>query len=154
MFSKEEARQLNITFWNGFQEYISNNRSSNGRKISWISYPTGVKTIFIRLEADSKGARVCFDIQHKNDELRALLYEQMTELKAVMEEITISPAIWVENYYYLNEQYISRIYWEDSSLSFYNPDHKFKIYKFLAEKLIRFDVFYQEYKEILLALAN
>jgi hypothetical protein len=153
MFSKEEARQLNINFWNGFEEYMLNTRSSSGRRINWLSYPTGVKTIFVRLEADSKGARVCFDIQHKNDELRLLLFEQMTEMKAVMEEVT-SPADWVENYYYLNEQYISRIFWEDKTVSFYKSDHRLNIYKFLSEKLIKFDLFYQEYKDILLSLAN
>ena len=84
MFSKEESRQLNYSFWNGFNEYMSKVRSSNGRKTNWSSYPSDVKSIFIRLEVDSKGARLCFDIQHKDDELRAIIWEQMTELKMVL----------------------------------------------------------------------
>lgn len=154
MFSKEESKQLNYNFWNGFHEYMSKIRSTNGRKINWLNYPSDVKTIFIRLEVDSKGARLCFDIQHKDDSIRAILWEQMTELKMVMEETTIEKPLWIENYFYLNEKYISRIVWENSTLNFYNSDDKEKIYSYLKERLIRFDRFYQEYKEIVIALAN
>ena len=154
MFSKEEARQLNYTFWNGFQELMSKNRSTNGRKINWLNYPSDVKYIFIRLEVDSKGARLCFDIQPKDDAIRAIIWEQMTELKMVMEDLTVEKPVWMEEYYYLNKQYISRIVWEDKSLNFYNSDHKEAIYRFLQERLVKFDLFYQEYKEILIALAH
>ena len=154
MFSKEESRQLNLAFWNGFQDYISKNRSSNGRKINWLNYPSDIKSIFIRLEVDSKGARLCFDIQSKDDDIRALLFEQMSELKVVLEEITVEKPTWIENHYYLNKQYISRIVWENNLLNFYKSEHRDLIYTFLAERLLKFDLFYQEYKEILIALAN
>ena len=154
MFSKEESRQLNLAFWNGFQDYISKNRSSNGRKINWLNYPSDIKSIFIRLEVDSKGARLCFDIQPKDDDIRAILFEQMSELKVVLEDITIEKPTWIENHYYLNKQYISRIVWENNLLNFYKSEHRDLIYTFLAERLLKFDLFYQEYKEILIALAN
>ena len=154
MFSKEESRQLNYTFWNGFNEYMSKTRSSNGRKINWLNYPSDVKSIFIRLEVDSKGARLNLDIQHKDNEIRALIWEQMTELKMVLENTTCSSPSWDENFNYLNKQYISRIIWEDNTLNFYKPEHKQLIYIFLKNKLVKFDLFYQEYKEILMALTN
>jgi hypothetical protein len=154
MFSKEESRQLNYSFGNGFNEYMSKVRSSNGRKTNWSSYPSDVKSIFIRLEVDSKGARLCFDIQHKDDELRAIIWEQMTELKMVLEDITDSSPIWTEEFHYLNKYYISRIVWEDKTLNFYKSEQRDQIYSYLKEKLVKFDIFYQEYKEILIALAN
>jgi hypothetical protein len=154
MFSKEESRQLNFKFWNGFSVYMSKIRSSNGRKINWLNYPSDAKSVFIRLEADSKGARLCLDIQHKDDEIRALIWEQMTELKMVLEDITSSSPIWKENFYSTNKQFISRIIWEDATLNFYISEHKEMIYLFLKDKLIKFDLFYQEYKEILISLTN
>lgn len=154
MLSKEEARQLNYDFWNGFHTYMSRIRSSSGRKINWLNYPSDVKNVYIRLEVDSKGARLCFDIQPKDDSIRSILWEQMTELKMVMEDITEVKPNWIENYYYLDKQYISRIVWEDNTLNFYKSEHRENIYKFLKERLIKFDLFYQEYKEILIALAH
>ena len=154
MFSKEESKEHNLIFWNGFNIYMTKIRSSNGRKINWLNYSSDAKTIFIRLEVDAKSSKLCFDIQHKDDDLRAIIYEQMTELKIVMEEITIEEPQWIENYYYLNKQYISRICWETKSFNFHKDEDQQKIYDYLKEKLIRFDKFYQEYKEILIALTN
>lgn len=154
MFSKEETRQQNYSFWNGFSEYMSKTRSSNGRKINWLKYPTDVKSIFIRLDVDSKGARLSIDIQHKDDDIRAIIWEQMTELKMVLEDITSSSPIWDENFNYLNKQYISRIIWEDKTLNFYKLEHREMIYMYLKNRLIKFDLFYQEYKEILMSLTN
>jgi hypothetical protein len=154
MFSKEEARLINQKFWDDFSNFMSKIRSSNGRKINWLNYPSDVKTVFVRLEVDSKHASLCFDIQHKDDELRAIIWEQMTELKMVMEDTTIIPPTWSENYYYLNKQYISRISWDIQNVNIHKAEDKEIIFEFLKERLIKFDLFYQEYKEILMALAN
>ena len=72
----------------------------------------------------------------------------------VLENTTCSSPSWYENFNYLNKQYISRIIWEDNTLNFYKPEHKQLIYIFLKNKLVKFDLFYQEYKEILMALTN
>ena len=60
----------------------------------------------------------------------------------------------IPSLYYLNKQYISRICWETKSFNFHKDEDQQKIYDYLKEKLIRFDKFYQEYKEILIALTN
>jgi len=154
MFSKAQSKEINLNFWNGFEEYMMKIRSSNGRKINWLNYPSDVKTIFIRLEVDSKSAKLCFDIQHKDDQLRSIIYEQMTELKLVLEDTTIEKPEWNENFYYLNKQYISRIVWENKSFNYYKSEDQEKIYQYIKERLIKFDLFYQEYKDILISLTN
>ena len=96
MISKEERKELNISFWDGFRKEMRNYKSSNGRGINWINYPSDVKDIYIRLEVEAKTARLCFDIQPKDDMIRSILWEQMTELKVVMEG-EIGPATaWSE----------------------------------------------------------
>jgi len=154
MFSKAQSKEINLNFWNGFEEYMMKIRSSNGRKINWLNYPSDIKTIFIRLEVDSKSAKLCFDIQHKDDQLRSIIYEQMTELKLVLEDTTIEKPEWNENFYYLNKQYISRIVWENKSFNYYKSEDQEKIYQYIKERLIKFDLFYQEYKDILISLTN
>ncbi len=153
MFSKEETREQNVQFWNGFQKFMSKQRSVNGRKMNWLNYPSDVKNIYVRLEVDNKGARLCFDIQPKDDSIRSILWEQMTELKQVLEDTTVLAPEWIENYLYMGK-YISRIVWKNESLNFYNSDDRDAIYDYLKERLIKFDLFYQEYKEILISLAH
>lgn len=154
MLSKEELKEKNSYFWNEFRKTMNKETSSTGRQINWINYPTGVKDIYIRMEVDSKGAALCFDIQPKNDGIRQILWEQMTELKAIMEAEMGIKADWNEESHFWNDRLISRIKWENKSLNYFNEEDIPLIIDFLKDKLKRFDKFYQEYKDIIVNLAN
>jgi len=154
MLSKEELKEKNAAFWNEFRMSIKDQRSVNGRQMNWINYPTDVKDVYVRMEVDSKGVRLCFDVQPKDDGLRSIIWEQMTELKAIMQEKMGLEAIWMEESHYWNGRLISRIKWEDNSLNYYKEEDVPKIIEFLKDKLTRFDAFYQEFKYILINLTN
>ncbi|WP_341901270.1 DUF4268 domain-containing protein [Fluviicola taffensis] len=153
MYSKEEAKQLKINFWNQFKVQMQKTRSSNGRRMNWLSYPSEVKDIYIRVDADGKGARLTFDIQGKDAGVRQILWEQVTELKIVLESEMGTEGVWIEN---ANTSVVSdfnRIIWERSDLNFYKPEDHPEIINYLADRLIHFDAFYQEFKDILINLA-
>ena len=154
MLSKEERKQRNTEFWEGFRKEMRSTRSSNGKSINWINYPTDVKGVYLRLEADGNGVRMCFDIQPKDDGIRSILYEQMTELKRVMEDTVGEADCWNEFDRVFNGRNVSRIYWEDKSLNFYKNEDFEAIKSFFKVKLIAFDEFYQEFKDILINLAE
>ena len=154
MLSKEEKKNLNTEFWEGFRKDIKDVRSVNGRQMNWINYPTDLKDAYIRMEVDPKGVRLCYDIQPKDDGIRSILWEQMNEMKSLMVSEMGLEASWEEESHYWNGRLISRIKWEDNTLNYYNKEDIPKIYDFLKDKLVRFDKFYQAYKEILINLAS
>jgi hypothetical protein len=154
MISKEEKKERNTSFWTSFQKEMRNVKSSNGRGINWINYPTGVKDIYIRMETTGKNTLFCIEIQPKDEGVRSILWEQMTELRKVMRDQMGEATGWNEFDHIFAERTVSRIYWEDISLNFYLDEDLMKIKSFLREKLVAFDIFYQEYKEILIALAE
>ena len=154
MLSKEERRELNELFWTGFKESMKKIPSSTGKRMNWINYPSDVKGIFIRLEADGLGARLCMDIQPKDDGIRALIWEQMGELKRVLESTMNVVTHWEENYTLKDGRTISRIHWSTNDGDFYRKDDHEKLYSFLKSRLIEFDQFYQEFKDILILLVN
>jgi len=49
MFSKKEASQLRKKFWMIFGQYMSPVLSSEGEKINWINYKTGVKGLQFKM---------------------------------------------------------------------------------------------------------
>ncbi|MDB2657290.1 DUF4268 domain-containing protein [Crocinitomicaceae bacterium] len=153
MLSKEERRALNTAFWDGFRKEMRNIKSVNGRGINWINYPSDVKDIYIRLEADHSGARVCVDIQPKDDSIRSILWEQFTELRTVMEK-EVGVAEWNEFDRVFQGRNVSRVSWNLKDANFYQEDGRLRIKDFLRSKLVQFDAFYQEYKEILILLAE
>lgn len=154
MFTREEQQQKNTAFWMAFKQFMQPYRSSNGRRINWQTYPSDVKDVFIRLEADGKGARLCFDIQPKDTGVRAIIWEQMTELKNVMElNLSMSPE-WIEHFQPREGRVISRIMWENKELNFHNEQDHPLIVEFFRDRLIEFDRFYQEFKELLILLTQ
>jgi hypothetical protein len=154
MLSKEELKEKNQLFWSDFRKYMSKVKSSNGRKMNWVSYPSDVKNIYIRLMVDSKGARLCLDIQPKDEGIREIVWEQMTELKKVMESTMQHETIWIERMSAENGRFFSRIMWEQKGLNYYHDEDKPQIFEFLKNRLIEFDEFYQEFKEILINLMD
>ncbi len=153
MYSKEELKQIRTDFWNQFKVRMQKVRSSNGRRINWLSYPSEVKDIYIRVDADGKGARLTFDIQGKDAGVRQILWEQLYELKAVLEAEMGTDGIWIEHASTPVVADFNRIVWERSDLNFYKMEDHPEILNFLADRLIHFDAFYQEFKDILINLA-
>ena len=154
MLSKEERKERNTIFWEDFRKKMRKHKSSNGRGINWINYPTDVKDIYVRLHCDAKGAQMSFDIQPKDDGIRSILWEQMTELRKVMESEMKLIGKWNEFDHTLADRTVSRISWKNETLNFYNPEHFELIQDFFRNHIIAFDRFYQEYKEILILLAE
>ena len=154
MISKEELKERNGKFWTAFQKEMRNVRSSTGRRVNWINYPLGVKDAYLRMETTGKFTRFSFDIQPKDDGVRSILWEQMTELRVVLEDQMGSSGVWSEFDSVFAGRNVSRIYWERTDLNFYSDTDLPDILAFLKGKLIAFDAFYQEYKEILITLAE
>lgn len=152
MFSKEELKEKNTTFWNAFKAISKKHQSSEGRRINWVNYPTHVKPLYIRLHADQNTARFSIEIQDKDEGIRNLICEQFTELKKVLEAEMPRKGNWIENAENSAHQEIGRIYWEINGVNMYTlKDHK-KIFNFLMEHLLGFDRFYAVYKEIVIGL--
>lgn len=154
MFSKEELRNRKVLFWNEFRAIMTLERSKSGRKVNWINYNSGIKFLFIRLEATSKNAIFSIDIQPKDDGVREIIYEQFTELKKVLEIEFNEPGNWREHFVLPNQQEISRIYWELDNVNMFKREDKQKIFDFFKLNLLAFDRFYSEFNEILIELSR
>jgi len=154
MYTKEERKTHTTAFWSDFRNYMSKHRSVNGRKMNWVNYPSDVKNIYIRLDADETGVRFSFDIQAKDAGVRAIIWEQMYELKNVLELHMGIDGEWMENCSSPVIKQFNRISWEQKGLYFLNPKDHAAIFTFLEDKLIHFDVFYQDFKDILINLTS
>jgi hypothetical protein len=154
MLGKEALKEHNRNFWKTFHHRMRETRSRNGKGINWLQYPTNLKNLYVRLEATKNSASFYVDLQWKDEGIRSIVYEQMTELKAVMTESMKDPGEWLESFYDAEGQEISRIRWTLPGVNYYKELDHSKIYDFLEEKLRGFDEFYQEYKEILILLVQ
>lgn len=153
MLSKEERKAWNTEFWTEFKKEMRPIKSSNGKAISWLGYPTDVKDVYLRMHADGKRIFLSFDIQARDEGIRAILWEQMTELKVVMEQSMGTDGVWNENDSIAGKP-ASRITWMKEPINFFDKTKWPEIKEFFKTKLLEFDEFYQEFKEILISLAS
>lgn len=154
MFSKEELKTKNTEFWMEFKKFMSKNKSSSGRRINWLSYPTEIKNIYLRLQVSKNSVELNFDLQFKDKSVQHVFWEQLHELKIVLESEMGNDGIWFENLVINDIPYFSRIQWKKENLNYLNQNDKSEIFTFFEDKLIAFDEFYQNFKEILLFLSK
>ena len=57
MYNRSKIKETKQLFYTSFGKYISRERSSSGLKVKWINYETGIKSIFVRLDANQKNAK-------------------------------------------------------------------------------------------------
>jgi hypothetical protein len=154
MLSKEARKERNILFWAAFKEVMRKRVSTTGRRINWANYPTEVKNTYVRLISDGKLTAVCYDIQFKDEGVQAIFWEQLGELKKVMESSMNHPTKWNNSFLNAEGIKIKRISWELESANFYSDQDWPIIQQFFKERLIEFDAFYQEFKDILISLVD
>jgi len=154
MLSKEARKERNLLFWAAFKALMRKRVSSSGRRVNWVSYPTEVKNTYLRLVSDGKITAVCYDIQFKDEGIQALFWEQLGELKKVLEEKMKHPTKWDDSFINTEGMKIGRISWELEHVNFHNDKDWPIIHRFFKERLIEFDTFYQEFKDILISLVD
>jgi hypothetical protein len=124
------------------------------RGVNWLKYPTDIKHVYLRLHCDNHGAFVHFDFQFKDSSVREIVWEQMQELKVVMEKEMGSQGIWNRDLTAPEGFVFDRISWENRTLNYYHREEWNSIYAFLKERLLAFDRFYQEFKDVLILLVE
>ena len=152
MLSKEALKNLNTEFWFGFKKRMQKHKSCSGKKTNWLNYKTNLSHIFVRMETDKHEIRFCFDFQLKDNEIREIVWEQMYELKTVLESEMGEEAVWYENYPSDHVHYLNRIFWQKEGLNYLNQEDTEEIYAYFEHKLLCFDSFYDTYQEILINL--
>ena len=81
MFSKKEASQLRKEFWMIFGQYMSPVLSSEGEKINWINYKTGVKGLQFKMNVVQDAASISIEITHPDVAEQKIIFEKLLHVK-------------------------------------------------------------------------
>lgn len=147
MFSKEEYHQLKIQFWQELMERLDKKRNPFGSKVSWANYNTRVKGLFFRMEADEEGARLCIDLQFKDDGVREVFYEQFQEFQDMLNQ-RLANLQWYESYEHSNGLTITRIAAELNDVRLSRKDDWPKMHEFFIRNFTKLDAFWVEFGEV------
>ncbi len=145
MWSKEEAKELRVHFWNGFKRYCSKHKIYR----KWVLTGVKIKSTQLKFYADEQKALVLFQIDHKNDLRRYEIYECFQSYRKLMATDCGEDLKWEEDYLGMGERPLSVIYFELPEVSLYRPDDWERIYAFFAEKMPLLEEAYWEYRDLI-----
>ncbi|WP_251621314.1 DUF4268 domain-containing protein [Odoribacter lunatus] len=145
MLSKEEAKELRMSFWSGFKRYCAKHRI--GRR--WVLTGVKIKSVQLKFFADVRKALVLFQIDHKNSLRRYEVYECFLSYRKLMSESCGADLKWEEDYTGIDDRTVSAIYFELPDVSIQRPEDWERIYAFFVEKMILLEEAYWEYRDLI-----
>ena len=147
MWSKEEAKELRLNFWNGFKRYCSRQNIY----LKWLLTGVKKKSTQLKFFVDNEKALVMFQIDHKNDLRRYEVYECFQAYRKLMAADCGEDLLWEEDYAGLGDRLISAIYFELKGVNMYRKEDWERIYAFFAEKMPLLEEAYWEYRDLISA---
>lgn len=154
MLSHSQRKSLNTDFYTALGAMMQGDYSATGRRIKWTNYRTGVKDVYVRMEADNKGARFGLEFQHGDADIRYLFWEQLEELKAMMEGEMGEDLIWHPDFYKPDGAQVSRVEVRLNQGNLYDKSTWPVLLVFLKENLLAFDRFWADAAEVFTALED
>jgi hypothetical protein len=146
MYNQHEKSVLRQQFWTAFGQYMTPVPSSEGIKINWVNYKTGVKDLYFKMEAGAGIADISILITHTDPSRQSLFFNLFKQLRNHLQTVLQEEWQWVQETEAENGKTISRIYSAISGVSIYNKEDWPQIISFLKPRIIALDAFWNEVK--------
>ena len=149
MYSKNEKSLIRKKFWTRFGQYMKPIPSANGERINWLNYKTGIKDIYIRMDADTGKTSIALELLQKDESLRLNNYAQVQLYRKLLEHSLENKWKWEEDYFDENGNKGSRVIQTLNGVNIFNEGDWPAIISFLKPRLIALDGFWSQIKDLL-----
>lgn len=146
MYTREEASLIRKEFWTKLGGYLAPIKNSEGERVNWINYKTGIKHVNFRLDADKRNASIGIELTHPDEGIQELFFEQFTELKSLLHGYLNEEWEWVLHTSDENGKTISRIYKELDKVNVFNKNDWSALISFLKPRILALDEFWNDAK--------
>ncbi len=147
MYSKQEISRTRQRFWTNFGQYMRPVKGATGDTINWLNYKTGIRHIYFRMDVGRDRASVAIELQHPDQLIRQYYFEQLLQLRAMLEKETGEQWDWEPEHADENDQTISRIGTIKKDVNIFNETDWPLIISFLKPRIIALDRFWSEVKD-------
>jgi hypothetical protein len=142
MFSRKETSELRKEFWTAFGQYMAPVLSTDGERINWINYKTGIKGIQFKMNAEGKTAEISIHINHPDLTHHELIFEKFQELKNILNETLEEEWTWPLHSGTEQGKKISKIYTEREGVNVMRKEDWPALISFFKPRMIALDKFW------------
>ena len=143
MYTREETSRIRQEFWTTFGRYLNPVPSSEGLRVNWINYHTQVKDVYFRMTANSERAVIAISIEHIDNGIRDLYFEQFLELKTLLHGQLEEEWAWRRSTIDESNRPVARIEKELRHVSIFNKDDWPALITFFKPRIIALDAFWE-----------
>lgn len=144
MYSKEQASSIKESFWKAFGRYMALQLSAEGMKINWINYKTGIKHLSFKMQADSNVACILIALSHPDDDIRALMFDQLLALKHILYSHLGEEWLWEQDAADEYGKPFSRVYQCLDQVNIFKQEDWPALISFFKPRIIALDAFWSE----------
>ncbi len=148
MYTKQEASGIRQAFWTTFGQYLSPIPGAGGTRINWVNYKTGLRDVYIKMDATDMEANIAIVLTHKERERQFALYNKLFIMKPELEMTLMEEWIWDRDAYQEGRM-VCRIYINLPGVSIFKKGDWPRMITFLKDRIIRLDSFWFNKKELL-----
>jgi hypothetical protein len=117
--------------------------SSEGMRVNWINYKTGLKDVYFRMDVIKNSAIISISIEHREPAIRELYFQQFEELKSMLHTELGEVWAWQVVAPVSEDKIISRIYKEIAGVSVFNREQWPELISFFKPRIIALDRFWE-----------
>jgi hypothetical protein len=147
LYTKDEASQLRQAFWTTFGQYISPQLSSEGLRVNWINYKTGLKYVYFKMDAGKHTATISIELIHPDAGIQELFFEQFAEFKNILHGYLNEDWAWELHHRDEEGKITSRIYKQLNNVSIFNKNDWPALISFFKPRIIALDEFWNDVKD-------
>jgi hypothetical protein len=144
MYAPHEASQLRQAFWTAFGLYMAPVPAADGEKKAWINYKTGEKHLYFKMHAGNNSAYIAIMFSHPDAGVRQLYFEQMKELKPLLQSFLPEPWNWEPSYTDEQGRSVSRVIHTLEETSVLRKTDWPRLVSFFKPRIIALDAFWAE----------
>jgi hypothetical protein len=97
LYTREETKQIKEKFWTKFGQFMALSVNSEGDRINWVNYKTGIKHLYFRMDAGHKSAYILIQMDHPDRGIRALMMEQFEQYRSLLTGMLGEEWIWSDS---------------------------------------------------------
>jgi hypothetical protein len=139
MFSKQEATQLRKEFWTVFGQYMSPITSSEGERVNWINYKTGLKGLQFKMDAGQTTASIGIILTQPDIIQQQLIFEQLKQSKIILHKALQEEWTWLLHTRDEQQKIVSKIYTEKAGVSIFRKEDWPELISFFKPRMIALD---------------
>lgn len=147
MYSFKHKVATRERFWISFGKYMYPIPAASGARVSWVNYPTGLKSVSFRMYFERTEAYIGIEVDFSREEMEHSQFRKFYQMKSLLESYLGEVWHWEEGAINFNGKPVSRIFKNLLGVDIMQENDWPAVISFLKPRIIALDAFWYDNRD-------